>query len=417
MRFTKITVFILLFGFGQLLFGQQNFTNNLNRIDSLTKQYMNEIPLKACNSLCIDGFSPANKSFFEQQMHSLGSEISFTYNEAVHGQLKYFSYNDASFLCRAMINKNKYFPIFEETLDKYNLPQELKYISIIESALNPNAKSRAGAMGLWQFMPGTGKYLDLTINAKIDDRRSIKASTEKAAEYFRDLHAMFGDWLLAIAAYNAGPGNVRRAISNAGGVADFWYISRFLPKETQNYVPRFIAATYLMNFSTHIQGYNGDNYPVYCGINIADTMEFEQLCKFTGIELEEAQNLNSQFRMKALKGDANNIFELLLPYDQAMSFLENQDSIYYYSKNPIIFTAEISDSTFNPGLETENSIAEKLVPKNNGTRNFSHHVKRGETLYFLSKKYNVSQEDIRKWNKMSSNHIRVGQEIIIKRQS
>ena len=226
--------------------------NNLQRIDSLTLEYMKEAPKKECNYLCIEGYCPTDKEFFEEQMNSLGSEIGFSYNEFVNGQMKYFSYADGAFLRRAFANKSKYFPILEETLDRKGLPQELKYISIIESALNPTARSRAGALGLWQFMPGTGRYLDMTINYKVDDRKSIIKSTEFAADYFKTLHGMFDDWLLAIAAYNAGPGNVRKAIARAGGVGDFWYIKKYLPRETQNYVPRFIAAVYLMNFSNNI---------------------------------------------------------------------------------------------------------------------------------------------------------------------
>lgn len=410
MRFS--IVFIAFLAQVSLLGQTFHVNNSVQRIDSLTLKYLQEEPKKDCNYWCIEGYSPNNKGFFEQQMSTLGSEIPFVYNEYVHGQLSYFSYADGAFLRRAWANKSKYFPIFEEVFDKKDLPQELKYISIIESALNPTARSHAGAMGLWQFMPGTGRFLDMTINYRVDDRKSIIKSTEKAADYFKSLHNMFGDWLLAIAAYNAGPGNIQKAIRNAGGVANFWYIKKYLPRETQNYVPRFIAATYLMNFSNSItQSYTPENH-VVCPIEVKDTLEFEELCRYTGCKNEELRRLNAQFRYSKLRADESKSYQLLLPYDVAMKFLEKQDSIYYFSTNPYPLILDSFDSVRNDSLLKDLELKKKAEP-----RQFYHYVRRGETLYYLSRKYGVSITQIKTWNHRRSNHLRVGERLIIKRKS
>ncbi len=372
---------------------------------------MKEAPKKECNNLCIEGFCQSDQVFFEHQMQTLGSEINFTYNEYVNGQMQYFSYANGAFLRRAYANKSKYFPIFEQTLDRKGVPQELKYISIIESALNPTARSRAGAMGLWQFMPGTGRYLDMTINYRIDDRKSIIKSTESAADYFKTLYNMFDDWLLAIAAYNAGPGNVRKAISAAGGVGDFWYIKKYLPRETQNYVPRFIAAVYLMNFSNNITQSSETEYSVYCPIAINDTLEFEELCRYTGLPQSELSLLNAQFRYNKLSGDKDHIYQLLLPYQVAMTFLEKQDSIYYFSKNPYPLILDSFDPVRNDSLLKDLAIKKKAESKN-----FYHKVKRGETLYYLARKYRVSVGDIKRWNHRTTSNLQVGERILIKRK-
>lgn len=390
----------------------KHIDNSITRIDSLTLEFMREEPKKECNDLCIEGFNPNDASFFEQQMATLGSEISFEYNQYVHGQLSYFSYANGAFLRRAWANKSKYFPIFEEVFDKKDLPLELKYISIIESALNPTARSHAGAMGLWQFMPGTGRYLDMTINYKIDDRKSIIKSTETAAEYFKTLHNMFGDWLLAIAAYNAGPGNISKAIRKAGGVYNFWYIKQYLPRETQNYVPRFIAAAYLMNFSNNITSAYAPENHVVCPIEVSDTLEFEELCRYTGCENGELRRLNAQFKYSKLRADENHSYQLLLPYNVAMKFLEKKDSIYYFSTHPYPVILDSLDSMRNDSLLKDLELKKKAKPKQ-----FYHYVRRGETLYSLSRKYRVTVTQIKTWNRRKSNHLRVGERLIIRRNS
>jgi membrane-bound lytic murein transglycosylase D len=409
----KLFVYLLLLMLSPLLKGQNfHINNNVNRIDSLTLQYLKEEPKKECKNLCIEGFSPNDARFFEQQMSALGSEIDFKYNQYVHGQLSYFSYANGAFLRRAWANKSKYFPIFEEVFDKKDLPQELKYISIIESALNPTARSHAGAMGLWQFMPGTGRYLDMTINYRIDDRKSIIKSTETAADYFKTLYNMFDDWLLAIAAYNAGPGNIQKAIRRGGGVKNFWYIKKYLPRETQNYVPRFIAAVYLMNFSNNItQSYAPDN-SIVCPVEIQDTLEFEELCRYTGCQKDDLERLNAQFRYSKLRADENHSFQLLLPYNAAMKFLEKKDSIYYFSTNPYPLILDSFDSLRNDSLLKDLELKKRAQPKQ-----FYHYVRRGETLYSLSKKYRVSVTQIKTWNRRKSNHLRVGERLIIRRKS
>ncbi|MEG1685888.1 MAG: transglycosylase SLT domain-containing protein, partial [Bacteroides sp.] len=275
---------------------------------------------------------------------------------------------------------NFYIPIFEEALDVYNIPQELKYLPIIESALQPTAVSRVGASGLWQFMIGTGKYYGLESNSLIDERRDPIKSTWAAARYLKDLYAIYQDWNLVIAAYNCGPGNINKAIRRAGGSKDYWAIYNYLPKETRGYVPAFIAANYVMTY--------------YCDHNICpmenalpantDTVQvtkdlhFEQIADICGINVEQIRSLNPQYKRDIVPGNTKS-YPLRLPQNYISTFIDSQDTIYAHRANEL-FTKRKTVSA-----------REDAVSKQYSSRKTTYHkIRNGETLSTIARKYGVS---------------------------
>ena len=287
-----------------------------------------------------------------------------------------------------------YFPMIEETLDKYGLPLELKYLAVVESALNPVALSRAGASGLWQFMLPTGKFYGLEINSLVDERRDPYKATDAACRYLRDLYAIYGDWNLAIAAYNCGPGNVNKAIKRANGKKDFWEIYPYLPKETRTYVPLFIAANYAMNYHLHHQLYPVETVlPVATDtIMVNDMIHLDQIAEVLQIEKEMILALNPQYKMDIIPGNSKPRI-LKLPVVQAYSFIEKQDFIKNYRADELL-----AGRTY-----TGNSPKEKTI----------HKVAKGENLTVIGSKYGVTVAEIRKWNGLKSNQVAAGRNLTI----
>jgi membrane-bound lytic murein transglycosylase D len=311
--------------------------------------------------------------------------------------------NQVSFMLSA---SNFYIPIFEEALDAYGLPLELKYLPIIESALNPSAVSRAGASGLWQFMIGTGKIYGLESNSLVDERRDPIKATWAAARYLKELYSIYGDWNLAIAAYNCGPGNVNKAIRRANGQRDYWAIYNYLPRETRGYVPSFIAANYVMKY--------------YCDHNIcpmetripADTdtlqisrnLHFEQIAAICDIDIDQIKSLNPQYKQNIIPGNIKP-YTLRLPLNQIGAFLDNQDSIYAYHADAFFSNrqqVEIKNETFIRG----SSGSSELV---------YHKIRSGESLSTIAGKYRVKVNDIKRWNSLKNNNIVAGKRLKIYR--
>lgn len=310
---------------------------------------------------------------------------------------------------------NFYMPIFEEALDTYGLPHELKYLPIIESALNPKATSRVGAAGLWQFMLTTGKVYNLQINSLIDERRDPIKSSFAAARYLKDLYNIYQDWNLVIAAYNCGPGNINKAIHRAGEVKDYWKIYNYLPQETRGYVPAFIAANYIMNF--------------YCDHNICpmesrlpaqtDTvmitrpLYMEQISELCNVSISELQALNPQYRTHLIPGNTGPC-TLRLPSTSIGSFISQQDTIYNHRLADLQTKRRIVEVE-TPAYTQKNSRKSRRTRGNSSATGSSRHkIKKGETLSEIARKHGTTVSKLQKLNGIKGTNIRAGQSIRVK---
>jgi membrane-bound lytic murein transglycosylase D len=328
-------------------------------------------------------------STYEARLLAIITPIPLKYNDEVRKYIDLYVLHRRSQVERMLGLSKFYFPIFDQIFAAYGIPPELKYLSIIESALNPHAVSRAGAVGMWQFMYGTAKQYGISVNNYFDDRRDIIRSTEGAAQYLKGMYDVYGDWLLAIASYNCGPGGVNRAIAKSGGNT-FWQVKDYLPRETRNYVPAFIAATYVMNYyDLHSLE---PQYPKYCwdsivGIEINDKMACEQIARFTNLSMDELRFLNPGLHCSVIPA-LDQPYSFKLPCDCADLFSEKKDSIILCSIN--------SKQHFYYG--------------STGTSKM-YVVKSGDNLGKIASRYHVSVAQIKKWNHLQGTVIRVGQRL------
>lgn len=324
------------------------------------------------------------------------SPFNFVYNGPVKAYINAYLGRNREKVGRMLGLAELYYPLFEETLDRFNLPLELKHLAIVESALNPNARSRSGAMGLWQFMYRTGKIYDLNSTSYLDDRCDPYKSTVAACEYFEFLYGMFGDWQLVLAAYNGGPGNLLKAIRRAGGKRDYWEVRPFLRKETQGYVPAFFAVNYMMNYASE-----NNIYPVKPAffhydldtIVIHRQTDLRTLASVLQIPLEQVHFLNPIFRHDILPETEEGI-AVTLPKEKIGIFLTHQESIYDLGKEAV------SDAYANQ---------DEIMKEQRNT----HTVKSGETLGGIAARYRCRVSDLREWNGIRGNLIRVGQKLIV----
>jgi membrane-bound lytic murein transglycosylase D len=329
------------------------------------------------------------------------SPFNLDYNQHTARLINSYSTRRRLTLSRVLGLSELYFPIFEEELEKNDLPIELKYLPIVESALNNTVRSSAGAVGLWQFMYRTGKYLGLEINSYVDERRDPIKSTKTAVKYLTYLHNLYDDWHLALAAYNAGPGNVNKAIRRAGGSKNFWVIQEFLPRETRNYVPSFIAVNYLMN---HAADHN--LYPIKPKFTIrhVDTVQvsqqvtFAQISEILCMDYEDIVFLNPQYKQGLIPKSKDSIkFSLTLPVNMVGNFINNEKSIYDYK------------------LKEEEKRNLNVYAS---TSTLTHRVRKGESLGVIAERYKVKASDLRKWNNLSRrNFIYPGQKLKVHAKS
>lgn len=299
-----------------------------------------------------------------------------------------------------------YFPLFEEVLDREGLPMELKYMPVIESALNPKAFSRAGASGLWQFMYYTGKQYGLKVNSFVDERRDPRKSTEGAVNYLKDLYAIYGDWYLVIAAYNCGPGNVNKAIRRSHGAKDYWAIYYHLPRETRGYVPAFIAVNYMMNYHEEHNLYprKPDLPHLVDTLQIKENVHLSQVSEVLKIPLELVRLLNPQYRKDIIPGGTK-VYDLRLPIEFVADYIDLKDSIVLYKKDQYLLAKRESVSP--------NSKSGYAPVSPNGRAKLVYKVKSGDNLGFISDWYDVRLSDLRYWNNIYRNMIRVGQKLVI----
>lgn len=346
-------------------------------------------------------------SVYLERLRKLPLVMEVSYNRVVRNFIDLYTHNRRDRVEIMLRLTDYYFPMFEEVFDVYGLPDELKYLSIIESALNPRAVSRAGATGMWQFMYYTGKTYGLTINSLVDERRDPLKSTVAAASFLKDLYDIYKDWTLVIAAYNCGPGNVNKAIRRARGKRNYWDIYFYLPRETRGYVPAFIAATYVMNYASDHNLYPAQvDFEFHTDtIMVRDKLHFRQVSEILGIPIEQLRDLNPQYKYDIIPGDSKP-FALRIPQKQSMRFIELQDSIFAY-KDSVFFNKE--NMIISPTAKTT-YLAD--LPADKYTK-LSYTVKSGDNLGFIASWYNVQLSDLRYWNNIRQNMIRSGQKLVI----
>lgn len=336
-------------------------------------------------------------SVFIRRIEAMKCFFSLPYNRDVRNQILW--YVDHKAHTEKMLGLSKYyFPIFEEALLRYGLPTELKYLAVIESALNPTAVSRVGARGLWQFMYNTGRAYGLEIDSFKDERMDPYKSSDAAARYLRDLYKRFGDWSLAISAYNHGPGGVMRDMAKSGK-DDYWSAWEYFPGETQNYIPRFIGAMYAMTYYKE-HGLKPREAPMPVEVDtvvVNKMLHFQQVKDLTGLPVDELRALNPQYPSDIIQGKGD---ILRIPRDYIVAFTSQEDSIYLHRH----------DEFFSPTAIQKATSARR---SEGGRGTVTYTVRKGDTLSKIAKKYHTSVDRIKKANRLRSNNIRIGQKLKI----
>lgn len=346
-------------------------------------------------------------SVYIQRLQSLQSAVSLSYNITVRNFINMYTNRRPQQVSVMLGLANYYFPIFEEALAKYNLPMELKYLPIIESALNPGANSSASAVGLWQFMYSTGRMYKLEISTFVDERRDPVKATDAAVRYLRDLYNIYQDWHLVIAAYNCGPGNVNKAIKRSGDQKDYWKIYYRLPKETRGYVPAFIAANYVMNFyQNHNIFPKSPDFPIITDtLMVNDFIQFNQISEIIGISIDQIRTLNPQYRRDIIPASKEKSYSLVLPVDQIATYLENETTIHDHRREEFFPNNQI----VNP----QNRYATVSPSDIKGKDKIIYTVKKGDNVGLISRWYRVRSSDLNYWNNIHRNLIRIGQKLTI----
>ena len=355
-----------------------------------------------------------NEETYIRRLAAIPSVIEMPYNQIVRKHIERYVYRSRTLIEEMLGMSLYYMPIFEQALEKEGLPLELKYLPIVESALDPNAVSRVGAAGLWQFMIGTGKGLGLEINSLVDERRDPYRSSAMAAKYLKNLYQIYNDWSLAIAAYNCGPGNVNKALHRNGGTGDFWDIYEYLPRETSGYVPAFIAANYAMTYyKQHNISPSLARKPLITDtVSVNRRIHFAQIAQVLNMPIEEIRTFNPQYRADVIPGD-NHPYTLVLPSQQIYSFIMSEDSIDNY-RDDLYAHREVVE----PGGET--ATAEEYLSgrtANGDVRTITHKVGRGETVSTIAAKYGMTTGELMTLNNMSSERVRRGDNLKVKAPS
>ena len=379
-----------------------------DELDQLLQEWNNKSYLiheGDCNDTGVNPEFP--RETYIHRLSRLPNVIEMPYNDIVRKFIDRYTGSLRRSVSIILGASNFYMPLFEEALEAYQIPLELKYLPVIESALNPKATSKVGAAGLWQFMIGTGKQYGLEVTSLIDERRDPIKSSYAAAHYLKDLYGIFGDWTLVIASYNCGPNNVRKAIARAGGNKDFWTIYPYLPAETRGYVPAFIAANYVMNYyCEHNICPAGTVLPASTDtITITRNLHKDQIVAMCNVKAEELDALNPQYRTGLIPGDSHDC-TLRLPTPAIAAFIECGDSIYRYHADEL-FTSrkevEVAQAQVSSG-------ASKASRKSR-TRTRTATVRKGDTLSAIAKRNHTTVKELRRKNGIRGNNIRPGQKL------
>lgn len=387
-------------------------------VDSLLNLYYSKTYLQPDNDC---NYRDENRTYpkevYIDRLSRLPNVMEMPYNDIVQKFIDRYTGRLRHSVSYMLGASNFYTPIFEEALEAYGLPLELKHLPVIESALNPMATSHAGAAGLWQFMVATGKQYGLEVNSLVDERRDPVKSSFAAARYLKDLYDIFGDWSLVIAAYNCGPENIKKAIHRAGGEADYWKIYPYLPRETRGYVPAFIAANYVMNY--------------YCEHNICpmrtqlpaktDTIvvnrdvHLKQIAEICGIELDELRTLNPQYRRDIVNG-SNKPSVIRMPTTATNTFIANEDSIYKYQAETLFTRRSLVevDNNTNTSSVRKSSTKRKSSARRRRSRVKRVTIRKGDTLSEIAERNHTTVKKLRQLNGIRGNNIRAGKKIRVR---
>ncbi len=336
----------------------------------------------------------------KERLAHLNSQTPFhlEYNQSLEQIIKTYLRRRKSSFSNLMEKARFYFPLFEEQLDKYDLPLEVKYLAIVESALRPRARSRVGATGLWQFMYGTGKQFDLNVSSYVDERSDPYRATEAACKYLSELYGVFGDWDLALAAYNSGPGNVSKAIRRSGGNTNYWNIRHLLPRETAGYVPAFYATLYIFEYAEEHNIKAKKSSLAYFEtdtVQVKRQVTFQQLYETLNVDIEILQFLNPQYKLDIIPYIEGKNYTLTLPVKDVGTFVSNEQQIYAY-------------------VDAEEAKREKPLPQYVEMNNrMVYRVKSGDYLGKIADKYGVRVSSIKRWNNLKSDNLKIGQRLVI----
>ncbi|THF47688.1 LysM peptidoglycan-binding domain-containing protein [Flavobacterium supellecticarium] len=355
------------------------------------------------------------------------SPFNIEYNQGLENIIKSFLKNRPKAFERMMAISEYYFPMFEEKLAKYNIPLEVKYLAVVESALNPKAKSRVGATGLWQFMYATGKQYNLEVNSYVDERSDPMKATEAACQYLSTMYGIFGDWDLVLASYNTGPGNVAKAIRRSGGLTNYWNIRKFMHKETQGYLPAFLATMYIYEYRKE-HGIVPKRAPLTYfetdTLMVKQKMSFKQLSDLLDIPVEQLRLLNPIYKLDVVPYVTDKPHYIRLPKQKAGMFVSNEDKIYAY----VQYEEDKREKPFTSTNLRKDAIAQRTTKRDSlavanvedfpmksvkKTRIKYYTVKRGDNLSEISSKNNVTVAELKKWNKLKKNTVNAGQKLKI----
>jgi membrane-bound lytic murein transglycosylase D len=379
----------------------------LAHIDTNTLRIRSKLyPHISSGDLNVHGFEEADvpvyaDSVYAYRLSILESEIPLEYNQYVRPYIDLYTIRKRMLSSKVLAWSKYYFPQFEEALDRAGMPLEFKYLAVIESALNPQATSPVGAAGMWQFMAPTGRCYGLKTTSSYDERRDVAKATEAAIKYLKNSYRIYGDWLLVIASYNCGPGNVNKAIRRAGGVKNFWAIQHYLPRETRGYVPAFIAAAYMMNYSAEHNLYPSEECQIKYHldtVHVDNRFTLDQLAESLFTTKEEILSYNPALRRGYIPFTADKI-TLLLPYQQS-----------------IRFTQLTTDTNFKSTLDA-NLIAanERMLRQKRATAHtITYKVKRGDLLSSIAKRYHVTVNELKKWNNLRTSKLAAGRKLRIR---